>query len=276
MCKNAKEAVSAVLTAQGLSRFGFCPFSRVAEHLVPGYSTKKLPERPKTIISFAFPYRIPENGPRNVARFAALPDYHTVIGALLSAAAEALTQRFPGHAFVPFVDESPIPEVVTAAAAGLGVVGRHNLLITKEFGSWVFIGELVTDLALPIEAQPVPYCPDCGACAARCPAGALDKKPFDRTRCLSSVTQQKAAPSSEMARLMRQEGIAWGCDRCQEACPLNEGTSLSGIAAFYGDVHPLVTADNYDTLQNRVFFYRKKDVFLRNLRIIAGTEENTR
>ena len=274
MCENYRDEISSILLDCGLNHFGFCPFSAVSESLIPLYSTKRLPAAPATIISFVFPLRRPEDVRRNVARYATVTDYHLVVEALLAPAVERLTARFPDHSFVPFCDVSPLPEVRTAAMAGLGVIGQHNLLITKEFGSWVALGELVTDLALPVMPRTIQPCKNCGACTARCPTGVLSG-PFDRERCLAGVTQRKKQPDAAMEAALKQEKIAWGCDRCQEVCPMNRGTAFSNVALFYEDVHPVITADNYGTLKNRVFFWRGEAVFLRNLGIIEDGEEHT-
>ena len=118
---------------------------------------------------------------------------------------------FPENSFSAFVDNSPIPEVKTAALAGLGVVGENGLLITEEFGSWVFIGEIVTDLFIECEEREIKSCIKCGKCKKVCPA---------KNECLSAVSQKKGELSSEEERLLKENNIVWGCDICQEVCPL--------------------------------------------------------
>ncbi len=217
-----KEKIAAVLRENGIELFGFCDFDRVKDHLIACRAAARLPENAKTVIICAFPYRVEAQKPLNISRYAAVPDYHSVCERIAAAVTERLCRVFPENRFVWFQDNSPIPEVHTAAAAGLGVRGDNGLLITEKFGSWVFLGEWVTDLAV---TAPDRYaeCPHCGACAAACPKGVV---------CLSALTQKKGELSPAEAELLRRNGLVWGCDICAEVCPLNDGVKIAPLTAF--------------------------------------------
>lgn len=102
------------------------------------------------MLALLFPYRFPDDDPgRNLSRYACVEDYHQAGGRVLRALAEDLAILWPGRAFEPFLDNSPLPEVYAAALCGLGVVGDNGLLIHPRYGSYVFIGTIVTDAPLP-------------------------------------------------------------------------------------------------------------------------------
>jgi epoxyqueuosine reductase QueG len=116
--------------------------------------------------------------------------------------------------------------VDAAARAGLGVVGRNDLLITSEYGSFVFIGEIVTDADyIIVTGKDVPKfqdeptrCENCKACISACPGKCHDGV---RASCLSAITQKKGNLTEEEISAIRQGGLAWGCDVCQLVCPHN-------------------------------------------------------
>lgn len=209
---------------------GVCSFDTVAPHLLPCRAAARLPQHPKSVIVMIFPYRFPETEKRNLSRYACVTDYHRAAGAVLENAAAACRETFPAYQFVPFIDNSPIPEVRAAAHAGLGAVGENGLLIHPVFGSFVFLGELVTDMPLPAADAPLSRCEQCGACSLACPGGCLPGK--GRETCLSAVTQKKGALTEQERALIRKGGLVWGCDRCQEVCPHNRTAKIDPHPCF--------------------------------------------
>ena len=156
---------------------------------------------------------------------------------------QALAQRHPGHAFVPGADSSPVPELAAAELAGVGFRGRHGLRIVPPYGSYVFLGTVLTDLALPSTGpREGALCPpNCRACQQACPTGALGEGGCDVTRCLSHWSQEKGDLPPEMAQALRASPTVWGCDRCQTACPHNQGAALSPLPEFREDLIPTLT-----------------------------------
>jgi epoxyqueuosine reductase QueG len=224
------------------------------------------------VIAAAFPYCLPEDyyQGRNVSRYAVVQDYHNVCGARLEQACAKLRQAYPEAELQCSCDNSPLPEVELALRAGLGVRGRHNLLITEPFGSWVFLGAVRANMWIPQPgvppAPPQSPCLHCAApCVAVCPTGALNNKTFDRSRCLSAITQRKGALSPEERALLQRVGTVWGCDLCQEVCPCNRRSKRAPLPEFLRNPIAHVTAET--PLHGRAYAWRGKAVLHRNLGI---------
>lgn len=226
----------------------------------------------------AFPY-LAEDVSAPVCRYARGKDYHLVLADAMEPAARLL--REAGFKAWALADASPVPEVETALRAGLGVRGKNGLLIVPGFGSWVFIGCLVTDAPLAPSVPPVPpaelRCAGCGACIRACPAGALTEQGVDGTRCLSAVTQRRGALTAEEEERMRSVGTVWGCDRCQEVCPENRGARRTSIPAFREKLIYELTPGELEGVSNRTlkerwperaFTWRGAAVLRRNAAIL--------
>lgn len=258
-----------IFRSRGISQCGFCPYEAVLP-LLPVRSQSRIPSGARTVIFGLFPYYIGEYPHRNISRYAVPDDYHLLAGGLLESCAEALGKMFPGHAFVPFVDSSPIREVQGAYLAGLGYRGKNGLLIHPKFGSYVFIGELVTTLEIPADREPLGECLSCGRCLRACPAGALEDTGLNEQRCRSAITQKKGELSEWEQREIACGGLAWGCDVCSDACPMNQGALPSDMAVFYQHATAAVTLENLSELRKRkAFNYRGRAVMERNLALLG-------
>ena len=220
----------------------------------------------KSVILYAAPYfnGIPEK--RNLSLYALSKDYHRYIKGLNGRLIAFLSERLPGRTFVGFGDRSPIDERHAAARAGLGVRGDNGLLITEKYGSYVFLGEVLTDVppeAFPAaEAREIGECLHCGACLAACPC-AMD-------RCASGVSQKKGELTAEEEALVLKTGLIWGCDLCQTCCPLNETAARSPISFFTEERLAVLdeeTLENMDkqTFRARAFAWHGKGPLRRNL-----------
>ena len=223
--------------------WGICGFGCVENNLIPCRAINRLPENPKSIIVACFPYLLPKDNysGSNVSKYAVVTDYHDVASARLERACEELKKLFPENTFSPFADNSPIPEVRAAHAAGLGVLGKNTLLITKNYGSYVFIGEIVTDLELDAGNAPTSSCVGCGRCISRCPAKARGKHGIDSQKCLSAITQKKGCLTEKETELMINCGCIWGCDICQDICPMNKNAAVSPIKEFLSSPVPHIS-----------------------------------
>lgn len=201
-----------------------------------------------------------------------IADYHHVAGKYLSDACKALAEVFPDYRFVYFTDNSPIREVATAAMSGLGIVGKHGLLINKDYGSYVFIGEIVTDLQIKISVEEpvINSCIGCGKCLQACPGKALESTGgIELSRCRSHITQKKGFLTQEEEVAIKAGGLVWGCDICNDVCPMNLAAKETPIKEFLESVIPVVTTENLDNIiAGRAFNYRGKKVIQRNLELI--------
>lgn len=262
------DGLGELMSASGIGLWGVCALDRLPPFL-PCRAADRLPAGAGAVIVCLFPYYTGEFPRRNVARYAVAGDYHQVAGDMLRAASGRLEAAFPREAAAYFVDNSPLREVEAARLAGLGVVGRNGQLIHPVYGSRVFIGAIVTTLPLTPSLPMDGGCLSCGSCAAACPTGALQGGRLDAARCRSQITQKKGTLTPWEEEQIRLGGMAWGCDCCLDACPINREKPLSPIEAFYHNPAPLLTAENLDSLLGgRAYGYRGKRVLLRNLSII--------
>ncbi len=257
------ERIRQLAAAHRLDACGVCAFDTTARPLLPCRAASRLPSDARSVITVLFPYAVDSDEPRNLSRYACVPDYHEAAGAVLEQFADALRDAFDGESFVPFIDNSPLPEVACAVAAGLGVRGDHGLLISHIYGSYVFIGCVVTTLALPTtEAHGT--CLHCGACATACVGDCLPDK--GRATCASALSQQKKPLTAEEEARCLRSGSVWGCDRCQEVCPMNHGKIVRPHPCFTWYA-PWVTEDTIEPLDGKAYAWRGRAVMERNVRL---------
>lgn len=251
--------------------WGVCDYAPFAEHILPCRAAKRLPEGAQSILVTLFPYYLGEEAyaDSNISRYAVVPDYNDFLRDLLTEAAEKLSAAYPDEQFVAFCGNSPLPEVAAAVRAGLGTRGRNALLLTEHYGSWVFIGEIVTTMHVPPAEREVHLCDGCDLCIRACPTGALSEDGFDETKCLSAITQQKKPLTPEQEDMIRQTGCAWGCDICQKACPKNAGAKTTELELFLNGIK--TRAEHGDDLEGRAYGWRGAKVIERNLDILDAS-----
>jgi epoxyqueuosine reductase len=157
-----------------------------------------------------------------VSRYALGRDYHKRLRASLRALAQAIARLAGPHGYRVFVDSAPVLEKALARNAGLGWIGKHTNLIARDAGSWFFLGEIYTDLPLPLDAALSDHCGSCSACIPACPTGAI-VAPYqlDARRCISYLTIELAGAIPEGLRPAIGNRI-YGCDDCQLVCPWNK------------------------------------------------------
>ena len=156
-----------------------------------------------------------------VARYALGRDYHKLLRQRLKRLAERINDAGAPHGYRVFVDSAPVLEKPIAAAAGLGWQGKHTNLINRHAGSWFLLGEIYTDLPLPLDAPVADHCGSCRACLDVCPTGAIIA-PYllDARRCISYFTIESRGPIPVEFRRKMGNRI-FGCDDCQLVCPWN-------------------------------------------------------
>ncbi len=219
-----KGRIKEIFKEVGILDVGFCSFDSISDKLLECRAKARLPENAKTVIIAVFPYKAEQNPPENISRYAAVADYHPICINYLEKAKEKLVEQFPENRFEVFVDNSPIPERLAAAGAGLGVLGENGLLITKKYGSFVFLGEIVTDLEIKCEEK-IERCSGCGRCKSACPKE-------NSGVCLSELTQKKGELSELQKETIKKYNTLWGCDICAEVCPENRSAEVTYIEEF--------------------------------------------
>lgn len=267
------ERLRAYLERAGMDQWGVCPLAKTP--LLPVRSRNRIPPEAQSVLVILFGYYTEDYPERNISRYAIADDYHSVLLPKLQDLAQTLEAAFPGERFVPFTDASPVAEVAAGHLAGLGDVGMNGLLLNPVYGSYCLIGELVTTLALTGPGPGQPVCTRCGACVAACPSGALTAEGFILEKCRSHITQKKGVLSDWEQAQIKAGGMAWGCDRCTDACPVNKRAQKSRVAAFYENRLPLLTAANAAELcKTKSFGWRGQSVVLRNLSYLDETEND--
>lgn len=164
-----------------------------------------------------------------ISRYAWGLDYHRVMGEKLVALKSFIEERFPSATCKAFVDTGPLLEKSLAIQAGLGWRGKNTLLITKEWGSWVFIGEILVNVEFPPDEPNAFGCNECSKCIDSCPTKALEAYVLDPNQCLSHATMWGQEIPERLRPSMDRR--IWGCDTCQDCCPYNQ-KSKQGLDAF--------------------------------------------
>ncbi len=167
-----------------------------------------------------------------ISRYALGRDYHKLMRNRLQKLADRIQAEIGDFGYRTFVDSAPVLEKALAEKAGLGWIGKHSNLINRKAGSWFFLGEIYTDLPLPIDQPAIEHCGDCRACLDICPSQAI-VAPYqvDARRCISYLTIELHGTIPEDLRPLIGNRI-YGCDDCQLVCPWNRFAKLTGEKDF--------------------------------------------
>ncbi len=193
----------------------------------------------KSVVCVALNYFRPEkhaDSPEvgKISRYAWGDDYHDVLRDKLKTLLAWIQQQQPEIAGKICVDSSPMMDKAWAVRAGIGWLGKHSNVITKEFGSWVFLGELLLSAELAYDSFIEPdHCGKCTACLDACPTGAIIA-PYqvDGTRCISYGTIELREPTLPEPIKSNLEGWVFGCDICQDVCPWSRFSKQTGEDRF--------------------------------------------
>lgn len=167
-----------------------------------------------------------------ISRYALGRDYHKVLRQRLQRLAERIADIVGTFPYRVFTDSAPVLEKPLAAMAGLGWIGKHTTLLSRDAGSWFFLGEIYVGLPLPVDAPVSGHCGDCRACIDVCPTRAI-VAPYelDARRCISYLTIELAGSIPEEFRPLIGNRI-YGCDDCQLVCPWNRFAHASAAIDF--------------------------------------------
>lgn len=220
-----------------------------------------------------------------VSRYALGRDYHKVLRGRLRSLARRIEQKIGEFGYRVFVDSAPVLEKALAEKAGIGWVGKHTNVINRDHGSWFFLGELYTDLPLPVDRPEQSHCGSCAACIDVCPTRAI-VAPYllDARRCISYLTiESKDTIPIEFRKAIGNR--IYGCDDCQIFCPWNKFAKPTAEADF-APRHGLDSAELCDLFSwneetwlqktegsaiRRIGFER----WLRNIAVALGNAEST-
>lgn len=253
MSQNFKKWIIAQAKEIGIDKIGFThagDFEHLRQGLTEqkekGYTTgfehdnlderlhpKNLMSDAKTIISvaLAYPSQIKkeeidqlEDVPRGqFSRSSWGIDYHHILNKKMNQLTHLIRQKAEDEVdFMPMVDTGALIDVSVAQRAGLGFIGRNGLLITKEFGSFVYLGEMITNIEFEPDTPVADGCGDCMKCIKACPGEALlGNGKMNGKKCLSYITQAKGVMPLEYRTKIGN--VIYGCDICQLVCPYNQG-----------------------------------------------------
>ena len=177
-----------------------------------------------------------------ISRYAWGDDYHDIVKPKLLELLAYIQTNVPGTEGVVYVDTGPVLEKAWAARAGIGWEGKHTNVITQEFGSWVFLGEIILSIELDYDAPATDHCGTCTLCIEACPTDAIvEPYVLDSNLCISYLTIEHRG---EIAAGLGEKFDRWiyGCDICQDVCPWNEKfsiiTSAGGFAPRAATIAP--------------------------------------
>jgi epoxyqueuosine reductase len=184
-------------------------------------SQKVLPGA-KSVIALAASYEIENQKSGSVARYARFDDYHDILGERLKLLAQFVNQLGDETRSLWYVDTGPILERDFAQRAGLGFIGKHTNLISRKFGNWIFLAEILTTLELEADAPEKNHCGKCSRCISACPTNAITA-PFqlDARKCISYLTIELKGSIPVAFRKAIGNRI-YGCDDCLAVCPWNK------------------------------------------------------
>ena len=247
---NIKEEIINLAKKIGISKIGFTTADdfdylekslrlAVDEGRNSGFEHKNIEERikpklslasAKTIISIAvaYPHKLKQQPQKTAYKRGKFTpnswglDYHYVLQDKLDRLAKGIEELTADFEYKGMVDTGALVDTAVAQRAGIGFIGKNGLVISKEFGSYMFLGELITNLDIEPD-QPVDYgCGDCNRCVTACPTSCLiGDGSMNAKRCLSFQTQDKGVMDLEFRKKIKT--VIYGCDICQICCPYNKG-----------------------------------------------------
>ena len=245
-------------------------------------------EQIQSIVVVLFPYYTgSEKG--NLSMYCRGIDYHVVVPKYLKPMGEVLKQEFGDEVqFGAYADTGPLRDRYLALRAGLGFIGRNQMMINPKYGSYCFIAYITLNMPLEADLEVAwsrePQCLNCGACVKNCPGGAMSEDGgFVMERCRSGITQKKGELEDWELEIFYKDELIFGCDVCQSVCPHNKGIAVSPIKEFVQehidslkmeDLEGLSRKGLQEKYPNRAFTWRGPEVLRRNLRLMEEKNGN--
>ena len=263
-----------------LELFSILPFDKMRIINQSKFERRTI-QNPKSVIIIALPYFTGRTEETNISLYAHSKDYHLFFSDFFKTAKKYFEEKFKGYSFEGYADNSFIDERYGAVISGIGVFGENGTVITKEYGSYVFLGEIITDMptedfyeggAFGMDTD-FKHCIKCGRCKTHCPI-----YKGECSECLSMITQKKGELSCNEIDLMVKYNTVWGCDICQDVCPMNSNIKTTPVDFFYENRINKVSSDiinsmNDEEFSSRAFAWRGRKTILRNTDIYQGCKK---
>ena len=237
----------------------------------------------QSVIVCLFPYYTGTAPGANLSKYTYSLDYHHIIKNNLEAIGCHLQSIEPEFRFQAYVDTGPLVDRYLAWLAGLGFYGLNSCLINDKYGSWFFIGYLLTNYSFTPDVPLAKTCLQCGRCQESCPGNIIiGDGTIDSRHCKSFLTQKKVVLSPEEVAILQKTDLIWGCDVCQDVCPHNISATITPLREFHDDLLFRVDSEQLAQLShkqfrqrygNRAFSWRGKQVLLRNIEHICTKEQ---
>ncbi len=275
--KRTKESIRKQLAAAGLDEYAF---------LAP--EEGEASEEIRSIVVVLFPYYAGTTE-GNLSLYCRGLDYHAVVPKYLNPIGQVVQQEMgEGVHYGVYADTGPLRDRYLALRAGLGFVGRNQMLINQKYGSYCFIAYMTFNIPLEPDPEAVwshePSCLACGACVRSCPGKAMQEDgSFVFDRCRSGITQKKGELEDWEQDIFYRDPVIFGCDVCQTVCPHNQNIQISPIKEFVDERIDLLTLKDLEGLSrkqlqakypNRAFTWRGPEVLRRNLRLMEKKNGN--
>ena len=244
----------------------------------------------RSVISVALNYYTPQEHSVNpktgkISRYAWGDDYHIHVTKRIQMLFECIIQLAPEAQGRYYVDTGPVMDKAWAARAGSGWQGKHTNIITKEFGSWVFLGEIITTLQLDVDEPMEDFCGSCTSCIDACPTDAL-REPYivDSNACISYLTIEHRGKIAESLGKKFDHWV-YGCDICQDVCPWNRFQQPTAqteylprehnIAPLVEDLRQITQEEFSEKYKNSPIKRTKREGITRNANIVFRNTNNS-
>jgi epoxyqueuosine reductase len=213
-----------------------------------------------------------------ISRYAWGDDYHEVIWAKLEKLLARIKEIAPDAEGRYYCDTGPVMEKAVAERAGVGWIGKHTNVITREIGSWVFLSEIILSLDLVPDAPAEDMCGTCTKCIEACPTDAITEPyKLDATKCISYLTIE-LKPENEIPAALAKNMESWlyGCDICQDVCPWNSFSEPTPIREFAPRTENIsLTRENIKEMEQEEFSNRFRRSPVKRTKL-AGLKRNVR
>lgn len=232
-----------------------------------------------SVIVCLFPYYIGEYENGNLSKYTRSFDYHIVVKEKLQSICEYLEGKIQDFKFKSFVDSGPLVERYIAQRAGLGFWGVNGNLINEKYGSYFFIGYIMTNYSFEIDEPNEGSCFKCMKCVENCPGKVLfGDFNLNPALCKSYLTQKKGELQSNEIDIITKNNMIFGCDICQDVCPHNKNICITPINEFKEKILSSLTYEELKEISNkefkrkyidRAFSWRGKGIIERNINYIS-------